>query len=95
MTMIANERSQRPVRRVRGLILRHAARLAGAGLAIGLVIALMVSRVLRGLLYGISPTDPNAFGGIAMLLMAVALGASLVPALRATRTDPVRVLQAE
>lgn len=81
--------------RVRGLVLHQAARLAGTGLLIGLFIAFVVMRVLRGLLYGVSPTDPVAFGTIAVLLMTVALAAGFIPALRATRTDPVRVLQAE
>jgi len=81
--------------RVRGLVLRHAAKLAGTGLVVGLAVAFVVMRALRGLLYGISPSDPIAFGGIAVLLMAVALGAAFVPALRATRTDPVRVMQVE
>jgi len=82
-------------RRVCGLVLRQAARLAGTGLVLGLAAAVLVMRGLEGLLYGISPTDPIAFGGIAVLLMAVALGAALIPAVRAIRTDPVRVLQAE
>ncbi len=81
--------------RVCGLVLRQAARLAGIGLGIGLALAFVVTRVLRGLLYGISPTDPVTFGGIAVLLMTVALGAAFFPALLATRTDPVRVMQAE
>ncbi len=82
-------------RRVCGLVLRHAARLAGGGLALGLAAAVLVMRGLEKVLYGVSPTDPIAFGGIAALFMAVALGAALIPAVRATRTDPVRVLQAE
>jgi len=76
-------------------VLRHALRLTGVGLAIGLATALVVMRALRSLLYGVSPTDPVAFGGISLLLLTVALGAACIPALRATRTDPIKVLQAE
>ena len=58
------------------------------GLVVGLVGALSLSRIMRGLLYGISPTDPLAFTGISIVLLAVALLACLVPARRATRVDP-------
>jgi predicted permease len=80
---------------VRGLVLRDGVKLAGIGLAIGVAIALALTHLLRGLLYGLSPTDPITFGGIVLLLLGVALAASYVPALRATRTDPVEALRTE
>jgi predicted permease len=82
-------------RSVRGMVLRDGARLAGLGLAIGLLIALAVTRLLRGLLNGLSPTDPITFGGIALILTVVALAASFFPARRATRTDPIEALRVE
>jgi ABC-type lipoprotein release transport system permease subunit len=50
--------------------------------------ALLLSRGLKGLLYGVSPNDPATLAGVALLLLSVALAASLVPALRASRVDP-------
>jgi predicted permease len=80
---------------VRTLVLRDGVKLAAVGLAIGLGIALATTHLLRGLLHGLSPMDPITFGGIAVLLIAVAVAASYLPAVRATRTDPVDALRAE
>ncbi len=80
---------------VRGMILGHGAKLAGIGLAVGFAMAAGVTRLLRGLLFGVSPTDPVTFAGIAALLMSVALVAAAVPAIRATRTNPVEALRSE
>jgi predicted permease len=81
--------------KVRTLVLRDGVKLAVVGLAIGFAIALATTHLLRGFLHGLSPTDPITFGGIALLLVAVALAASYLPAVRATRTDPVEALRAE
>ncbi len=81
--------------KVRTLVLRDGVKLAAVGLAIGLGIALATTHLLRGLLHGLSPMDPITFGGIAVLLIAVAVAASYMPAVRATRTDPVEALRAE
>jgi ABC-type antimicrobial peptide transport system permease subunit len=89
MALGAGERS------VRSMVLRDGAKLAGIGLTIGFLIALAVTRLLRGLLHGLSPTDPVTFGGIALILSMVALTASYVPARRATRTDPIEALRLE
>jgi ABC-type lipoprotein release transport system permease subunit len=50
---------------------------------------------MSGLLYGVAPTDAITYAGVGALLTAIALGASYLPARRATRTDPVVVLRAE
>ena len=66
---------------------------AGAGL--GLVGALLMSRALRSLLYAVSPTDPTVLVSVTVVLAAVGLVACWVPALRATRVDPMIPLRAE
>jgi predicted permease len=80
---------------VRRMVLRQGAKLAGAGLALGLVVALGLTRVLRSQLYGVTSTDPAAYAAGILLLAAIALLASYVPARRATRVDPVNALRAE
>jgi putative ABC transport system permease protein len=77
------------------LIIGQGARLALIGLAIGLVGALALSRMLTTLLFAISPTDPMTFAGVSLMLAAVALAASLIPARRATRIDPLIALRYE
>jgi putative ABC transport system permease protein len=81
--------------RVRAMILREGLVLALAGAGAGLAGALAVTRLLSALLYGVSPTDPLTFALVPLLLVAVALLASYVPARRATRIDPVAALRAD
>ena len=71
------------------LVLRESMTLVGAGMLLGLLAAFAATRLLAGFLYGISPTDPAAFIGIAVLLALVAIIASLVPARRAAKVDPL------
>ena len=70
------------------MVLRQGLTLAVVGTAIGLVGALVVARLMSGLLFGVSPTDPVTFAGVAGVLTAVALAACYVPARRAMRVDP-------
>jgi putative ABC transport system permease protein len=69
--------------------------LGAAGVAIGLPLAFAVSGVLRGLLYGISPSDPVVFVAVPLVLVLATTGASLVPARRATKVDPIAALHYE
>ena len=69
--------------------------LVAVGLGVGLLGAWGLSRVLASLLYGVSATDPLTFLGTSMLLALVALAAIYVPALRASRVDPVEALRSE
>jgi putative ABC transport system permease protein len=78
---------------VLGLILRHGALLTSVGIAVGVVGALWLTRLLAGLLYGVTPTDPVSFASVVALLLGVALAASYVPARRALRVDPMNVLR--
>jgi putative ABC transport system permease protein len=75
------------------LVLRQGLSLAVAGTAVGLVGALIVSRLMAGVLYGVRPTDPLTFAGVALLLIAVALLACFIPARRATKLDPMLALR--
>ena len=78
---------------VLGLVLRQGAMLAVIGIVVGGIGALFLTRLLKGLVFGVSTTDPIAFGGVVGLLIAVALIASWLPARRATRVDPMNVLR--
>ncbi|WP_375758894.1 ABC transporter permease [Corallococcus exercitus] len=82
-------------RAVLGLVIRQAVGLAGLGLLIGALCALGLTQLLTSLVYGVSATDPVAFAGVALLLLTVALLASLVPARRAARVDPMSVLRSD
>ena len=76
-------------------ILREALLLAAGGLAVGVPAALALTRLIRGQLYGVSPTDPATLLAGAVLLLAVAALAAWLPARRATKVDPVEALRAE
>src|SRR5688572_11518431 len=77
------------------LVLAGNSRAVIAGLVVGLGGALGASQVLRGSLYGLSPLDPIAYGGVVLLLAAAAITASYLPARRAMRIDPVLALRHE
>ncbi len=77
------------------MVLRQGLGLAIAGAAVGLVCALIVSHFMAGLLYGVRPTDPLTFAGVALLLIGVAVLACYIPARRAIRVDPLVALRHE
>ena len=70
-------------------------RLAAIGVVVGIALALAGTRLLSSLLFGTSPTDVATFAGVATLLVVIAAAASLVPALRASRVDPLIALADE
>lgn len=82
-------------KQVFAMILREASWLSAMGLAIGLVVALMLARVIRSMLYGVAANDPLTFCGAAFGLMLVALGAGLIPARRAAMVQPMEALRHE
>ncbi len=82
-------------RDVVGLIVHQGVTLVVYGLLLGLAAALVASQAMRGFLFGIQPFDPLTFASVAIALAAVGLLASLLPAWRAARVDPVRALRAD
>lgn len=80
---------------VLGMILRHGLAIVIAGLAAGLLGAIALTRALTSLLYGVKPTDPLTFGIVSGVLVLVSLLACAVPALRASRVDPLIALRYE
>ncbi len=77
------------------MTVKQGLKLVGTGLACGLAVAFVLTRVMTSLLFGISATDPVTFLSIAVVLLGVALLATYVPALRATRIDPMIALRAQ
>jgi putative ABC transport system permease protein len=80
---------------VRSLVVYQALRLGGAGLLLGLAGAVVASRLLATLLFGVTPNDPATFAGVAATLTLVLLVAAYLPARRATRVDPTVALRTE
>ena len=77
------------------MVLRRGLGLAAAGAGLGVTGAFIVSHLMAGLLFGVSPTDLPTFVGVTVVLTAVALAASCIPALRAMRLDPITTLHSE
>jgi len=80
---------------VLALVLRNGLKLASTGTAIGVIGALVLSQLLRGLLFGIGPTDPLTFAAVPLLLVSVALLACWLPARSAARVNPMEALRCE
>jgi predicted permease len=80
---------------VRSMVVRHAFRLTVMGVAMGIAGALGLTPLLTSLLYGVKPGDPLTYVGVSLLLAVVALVASYIPALRATKVDPMVALRYE
>jgi putative ABC transport system permease protein len=78
---------------VQKLIVRQGLVLAGAGIAIGIPLALMATRLLQSMMFGITARDPLTYGAVAAILGIVAVAASYIPARRATRIDPLEALR--
>jgi predicted permease len=82
-------------RTVLGTVLKGAMGMAGFGIALGAAAAVAATRVMKDLLFGVSATDPLTFGAVALLLAAVTVLASYIPARRATKVDPIVALRCE
>jgi ABC-type antimicrobial peptide transport system permease subunit len=80
---------------VAGMFVRHGLSLAAIGVAIGLLAAFGMMRLMTSLLFEVSPIDPLTYGAVALMLVAATVLASYVPALRATGVDPAVALRAE
>jgi ABC-type antimicrobial peptide transport system permease subunit len=77
------------------IILSQGFRLVLIGLGLGLLGALALTRIIRGLMFGVTPTDPLTFVSVFFLLMLIAMAAGGLPALRATKLDPLKALREE
>jgi putative ABC transport system permease protein len=82
-------------RNVIGVVARQAMRTVGMGAGIGLIICALVTRVLERVLFGVSALDITAFVAVPLLLFTVAFAATLIPARRAARVDPMIALRSE
>ena len=80
---------------IRRLVLGQSLAFVAVGLAVGIAVALQVTRLMGNLLFGVSPADPWTYGAVGAAFTLVAAAAAAVPARRAARVDPIRVLRAE
>ena len=80
---------------VSGMVVKQSAAIAGIGLAVGLAGAFGLTRLMRALLFGVSPMDPATLGVVLLTLFGVAMLASYLPARRAASVDPLVALRAD
>jgi ABC-type antimicrobial peptide transport system permease subunit len=80
---------------VRRMVVRDGVSLAGAGLVLGVTGAIVGSRVIEAMLFGVSATDPAVLSAVAALMLAVAIAASWIPGRRAAAVDPMTALRSE
>ncbi len=78
-----------------GLVLKQGVLLTGIGVVAGLIAALILTRLMASLLFGVTSTDPVTYLGVSVLLAAVAIIATYIPARRATQVDPIKILRYE
>jgi putative ABC transport system permease protein len=78
-----------------GLVLKQGVLLTGIGVVVGLVAALILTRLMASLLFGVTSTDAITYVGVSALLAAVAIVATYIPARRATQVDPIKILRYE
>jgi ABC-type antimicrobial peptide transport system permease subunit len=78
-----------------GLIVRQALRVVGLGIVTGLVLVIPIASAMRALFVGVSPIDPLSLGPTVLILLLAGLAAAVIPALRASRIDPVVALRQE
>ena len=76
-----------------GMVLSHGFRLMAAGIVVGAIAAVVLTRLMANLLYKVSPSDPVAFGSALLVIIIASLAACFLPAWRATRIDPVKALR--
>jgi ABC-type antimicrobial peptide transport system permease subunit len=81
--------------RVQRMILGEGGTLLVAGVMLGMTGALLATRVIRGLLFGVAPGDPATFAGVAVAMAAIGLAACWIPAVRASRIDPAITMRAQ
>jgi ABC-type antimicrobial peptide transport system permease subunit len=81
--------------RVMRMVLADGGILLAAGIGLGIVASIVVSRLLQGFLFGVAPGDPTTFLAVSLLMAAAGLGACAVPAIRAARLDPLVAMRAE
>ena len=82
-------------RDVLAMFVGRGVRLAAIGIVVGLVAAVLLTRLMQSVLYGVAPTDPWTFAVVGLVLLGVAALASWIPARRAARVDPMVALRAE
>jgi predicted permease len=78
-----------------GMVLREASWIAGAGVLLGLATTLLLARLVQAMLFGVKPNDAVSLGGSSVVMLAMALLASLIPAVRAASVDPMEALRNE